>query len=288
MTLTDFLDSEFVEHPHLLLIGNPVEKSLSPLMHNAAARYFDLDLHYHAVRTETHELKRLGYHFTHPKFRGANVTIPHKRVLTEYVDELDPVAKRVGALNTILNSPTKLFGYNTDVFGFTVPLKPYQDQILDKRVIIFGTGGAARAIVQAVDNLGAKEIVLVSRNPEKDFKAETKADLKTVAYGRWPEYGSDAVLLVNATPLGMRPRIDESPVAEDQQKLLEDKICYDIVYKPLKTKFLRLAGQAGSVTIGGLEMLIYQASQSFKIWTGKTFPVEYIKDQVHEHLGTKD
>lgn len=288
MNLTDFLDSEHTESPHLLLVGKPVTNSLSPLMHNTAAEFYKMRLRYYAVKVEPEELDRLAYHFTNKNFRGANVTIPHKEALTKYVDELVPVAKRVGALNTIMNTPTHVVGFNTDVFGFILPIKPYQLQLWNKKAIVFGTGGAARAIVQGLNDMGISEIIMVSRQKQAYHSFNSRVPLTIVSYNEWQQHAAESKLIVNATPLGMTPHTESSPVKEHEASLLSGKICYDIVYKPLKTKFLRMAEEVESIPVSGLNMLIYQASESFGIWTGRTFPIPQVKKVVYEYLGLTD
>lgn len=285
MNLHQFQHSEDSSRPHFLLLGNPVAHSLSPLMHNLAAKHHGFDIRYHAVNLQSNELGSIAAHLNSPFFKGANITIPYKQMLLDYVDQLDNVSQNFGAINTIVKEQEQLVGYNTDVYGFSVPLQPFEDQIAESRAIVFGTGGASRAIVYALREMDVPEVVLVSRNPDKTDSYPEYGNIYVESYEAWPALSEEACLIVNATPLGMEPDTDASPVHETETDLLSEKICYDIVYKPLKTKFLKQAESAGARTIGGLEMLIEQGSRSFEFWTGKPFPSQKIRQRLYEYFG---
>lgn len=284
MSLRSFLRSEEAQKPHLLLFGSPVDHSLSPLMHNTAAHELGLDITYHAIELRADELSTLSSHLNNENFRGANITIPYKQMLIQYVDELTLTARNIGAINTIVREDHKLLGENTDIYGFSVPLQSYREKLRDARAIIFGTGGASKAIIQALVDLGVKEVLLVSRTPSNNKYFEEEERTKVVSYQNWTAYADEAVLIVNATPLGMHPDVNTSPVREGEENYLADKICYDIVYNPSKTKFLRQATRSGADIIGGIDMLVYQGSKSFELWTGHPFPIEKVKKAVHEQL----
>lgn len=284
MTFNAFLDSEFSKKPHLLLLGNPVSHSYSPLMHNAAAKYYDLDISYHAVKLESQELNSIATHFNNEAFIGANVTIPYKLILKDYMDELDADANHIGAINTIAKARGRLCGYNSDVHGFGVPLELYRDNLEGGRAVIFGTGGATRAIIQSLRNFYVEDIILVSRNPSQKRGLLDEQDVHIESYDSWVAFAEDANIIINATPLGMEPHEEGCPVRVGEQDVLSEKICYDIVYKPLETTFLKYARQAGARTISGLEMLLHQGSKSFEIWTGKSFPVDVIRKELHDAI----
>ncbi len=283
MNLSDFKKSAASSQPYLLLLGNPVAHSLSPLMHNRAANLLGMDLKYHAVRLEADELNSLSSLFNSPQFRGANVTIPYKESLLPFIDEVDDRAKQIGAINTIAREGNSLRAYNTDVFGFQEPLQPWQEELETSKAVVFGTGGASRAIVNALDSMGLSEIVIISRSPASRSGFD-HPKVRLADYSNWAAMAEGASLIVNATPLGMEPDTDSSPVRAGEEDVLRDAICYDIVYKPLKTKFLRQAEKAGARTIGGLEMLMHQGSRSFEIWTGSAFPLDEIRNYLSEIL----
>lgn len=280
MTFSQFKASLESTLPHYLLIGNPVSHSVSPLMHNTALTHYGIKADYYAVSVSLRELPTLIAHFNSSSFLGANITIPHKQNLVSAVDELSEEASEIGAINTILKKDGKMIGHNTDAFGFMEPLMEYLEDInLERRAIVFGSGGATKSILYALNDLGFEEVVMVSRNPDKYSNLN---DVILSSYDSWLEYSEDSSLIINATPLGMTPNIEASPINEEQVKALEGKLCYDIVYNPRETTFLKQAKRAGGVPIGGLDMLIHQGAKSFQLWTGKEFPVGLVKIRLDE------
>ncbi len=279
MTFSEFINSASANNPHFLLIGNPVSHSVSPIMHNAALNHHGIEAEYVAVAVSMSEISSLISHFNNEKFLGANITLPHKQHLFSAVDELTETASAIGAINTILKRENILVGENTDVYGFKKPLYEHIDDIDLDRAVVFGTGGATKAITYALNDLGFEEVVLVSRKPERHLQTE---GIIMCSYDLWTEYAEDATVIVNATPLGMYPNVNASPVKESEIDTLGDKLCYDIVYNPRKTTFLNQAEQAGGIPVGGLEMLIYQGAKSFELWTDKEFPIKLVKERLDE------
>lgn len=282
MNLTEFKRSEKSNHPHFLLFGNPVDHSLSPLMHNSAAKLLGIETEYHAIALRPDELSSVASHLNSKHFKGANISIPYKHMLMQYMDELSIVAQNVGAINTIVKEDDHLVGDNTDIYGFTVPLQNHVEELQDSNAIIFGTGGATKAIVYALEDLGVNQVIIISRSPESQKVLNDKSNIRIESYDNWTSFADDATIIVNATPLGMHPKENASPVRDSEADILCDKICYDIVYNPLQTKFLKQAEKAGARTIGGLDMLIHQGSKSFELWTGKKFPIKEIKEELYE------
>lgn len=257
-------------------------------MHNTAGRYYGEAVEYHAIKLEPDELASFAALLNNENLKGVNITIPYKEVMKDYVDEVSPSGRQIGAINTIQKKRGKLVGHNTDADGFLKPLDEFEGEIYNSRAIIFGTGGASKAIVYALQQLQVQEIILVSRNPQNKPLPSSWNNVQVCSYDAWPSFVDEARLVVNATPLGMDPRTDTSPIHAEQNALLEDTICYDIVYRPRQTKFLRLAEKAGARTIGGLEMLIHQGSQSFKLWTGHPFPIDIIRVTLDKYLKDVD
>lgn len=284
MNLTSFNKSSKSRSPHFLLFGHPVEHSWSPLMHNTALRHYGMEARYHAIDLQSSELTSLAAYMNREAFLGANITIPYKQVIVEYLDDIDGRARDIGAVNTVVKQGYSLKGYNTDWAGFLAPLDEYAGKLEGGRAIIFGTGGASRAIVVGLKQMNVEEICLISRKPQQITSFEGFEGVEVISYSEWTSRAEEAVLIVNATPLGMYPRTNKSPVREMEKQFLDESICYDIVYNPLKTKFLKQASSVGSKTIGGLEMLIQQGSRSFEYWTGKSFPVEIVRNKMHEKL----
>ncbi|HKJ32445.1 MAG TPA: shikimate dehydrogenase [Balneolales bacterium] len=290
MKIDQFLATEFVQSPFCVLFGYPVGHSLSPLMHNTAANYHGVELTYNALAVPHNEIIKIGHILNHKNFLGANITIPYKTEIIEFIDDMDEMARAIGAVNTIYRSDERLLGTNTDVYGFCLPIKEYEDDLANGDAIVFGTGGASRAIVYGLGELGLQNIYMVSRNPDdKNIGSyASKAEIHMISYDAWTYYAEDAVIIVNASPVGMEPNTGQSPVNDHEVQFLADKLGYDIVYKPMETKFIRQLKSVNGTGITGLDMLIYQGSRSFEIWTGKTFPIEQIRNLLVKHLYEKD
>lgn len=279
MEFSEFINSEQSRRPHYLLLGGLVGHSLSPLMHNTAFEHYNIPAVYHAISVKTNEINSLIAHFNRFEFMGANITIPYKQTLFEAVDTLGVEAAQIGAINTIVKRAGKIIGENTDAWGFSSPIKGLENELAGERAIIFGTGGATKAIEFALREMGVEEIVMVSRRPGQYSE---KSETIMCDYDNWAAYAEDSAIIINATPLGMTPNTDASPVRDPETDLLKNKICYDIVYNPRETKFLKQAKAAGGIPFGGLDMLIQQAAKSFQMWTGEEFPVELIKKRLED------
>jgi len=240
------------------IAGGSVAHSVSPAMHNAAFRAARLDavyLPFPAVSADDfHRFARAL------RISGASVTIPLKVSLVEFVDEVYAVARRIGAINTVRVDGGRWIGGNTDAIGF---LEPLQERVpLDGlRVSLLGAGGAARAVAVALSSTGCS-IRLHARNRTQ---AEEVAVLTPVDVGPWPPEPGSWDLLINCTPIGLYPRVDETPIPQAQ---LTGRYVYDLIYNPPATRLLREAAAMGCQTIGGLDMLVAQAREQFQWWTG--------------------
>jgi len=276
------------------LLGHPLGHSLSPKMHNAAFAYCSLNWCYlpfdvlpEDLPTAVRGLRALG-------IRGANVTTPHKEQVLPLLDGVTGTALRVGAINTIVNEGGKLVGDNTDVLGFIEPLRRYGEQLAGKNVVVFGAGGAARAVVFALlTHFDVQELLIVNRDAQKaerlaqEFKSLARR-LSAMAFddARWLSACRRASLVVNATTVGMAPKVTEGLISS-AEVFQEGQIVYDIVYNPLKTKLLQLAESRGALTVPGLEMFIHQGAEAFRLWTGMTMPVEKIREELQFELEPK-
>lgn len=286
MIVEDFLASVNVKHPYCVLLGHPVRHSLSPFIQNTAAKLMHEPWHYEAVDVAPMHLPLFEPVFRNQMFCGANITIPYKQPVIPFLDDLDSLAETLGAVNTLFKKDNKLLGTNTDVYGFKQSLHDYAPGLKGKDAIVFGTGGASRAVFFALSELGIRRIFLVSRHPH-DIKTESwagSAERMAIGYDEWIGYTERTGIIVNATPLGMEPDIQTSPVKSEFNSFLNHKICYDIVYKPKNTRFLQQAAEAGGIPIGGLDMLIYQGGKSFEYWTNKKFPFQEVKKALFRYL----
>ncbi|UCE97404.1 MAG: shikimate dehydrogenase [Dehalococcoidia bacterium] len=268
------------------LIGDPVVHSVSPVMHNASFKKLGLDYIYLPFKVETHNLygaiagvKTLG-------IRGFNVTIPHKVAVIPLLDELESLAMKIGAVNTIVNDEGCFKGYNTDADGFLKALLEKDIQPKGKKAIVLGAGGASRAISFILAEKGA-EIVILNRKLELNWALElaNKISLFSKTEARAMELTDDnlslaldaADILVNATSVGMSPNIDRSLVPKNLLK--PGLVVFDAVYNPLKTRLLSDAELAGAKTISGIEMLVWQGALAFELWTGFRAPLDVMKKE---------
>ena len=270
------------------IIGNPVDHSLSPVMHNAAFKELRLNLVYVAFTVNSRELKTAILGAKSLGLQGLNITMPHKHVAMKYLDEVDVTAKSVGAVNTVLFNNGKLIGYNTDGKGAISALQENGVYTEEKKMILLGAGGAAKAIAyQASQNLD--ELVILNRNPEKakklaeslkSFGAKMKSG--TLSHEIMKTEMPTTDILVNATSLGMHPNSSCSPVPSD---ILRSDLCVmGIIYNPLDTQLTKDAKAKGAKVVSGLEMLIYQGAIAFEIWTKCPAPIEVMRKAALKEL----
>ena len=268
------------------VIGDPVEHTMSPVMHNAAFRETGIDYFYVPFRVKKEELGKAIEGMRALNIKGLNVTIPHKVAVLQFLDKLDSLAKQIGAVNTIVNDDGVLTGYNTDATGFLQALLEGGIEPEGKNIVILGAGGASRAISFILADRGA-HLVILNRLLELDWAKELAGrisqafskEVEALELNRENLIGalSKADILVNATSVGMSPNIDETPV--DSDLLKPSLIVFDIVYNPIKTRLLREAEAAGAGTINGVDMLVWQGALAFEKWTGSKAPVELMREE---------
>lgn len=254
------------------VLGDPVSHSLSPLMHNTAFEHIGYNGVYLAfgvkdLSSAVAGIRALG-------IQGASVTIPHKITVMDYLDEIDEQALKIGAVNTIVNKNGHLYGYNSDCLGAINALKE-KTPIQGKKVVIAGAGGAARAIAFGVLAEGGHLTIL---NQIKEEGENLARDLGVHYYPLSDYADHDCDILINATPLGMTPNVDDMPVGEEYLK--SSMTVMDIVYNPLKTKLLQKAEKAGCKTVDGVSMFVYQGVSQFESWTGEKAPVDLMRSVV--------
>lgn len=269
------------------LIGHPVEHSFSPPMHNAAFDALDMDYSYVAFDVDPNNLKSAIEGAQSLNIKGFNVTIPHKVNVMQYLDELDEVARLIGAVNTI--DFKNLKGYNTDGIGAVKAIEEVTS-IKNKNVVVAGAGGASRAISFYVAKYGAESLTILNRN---ESKAESLAgdvsdsgligEVESDSINAIDNYMENADVLIDTTPLGMHPNIDDEPIVK-ADKMDENLVVFDAVYNPNETVLLKEAIKANAKPVYGIKMLLYQGAESFKIWTGKTAPVDVMEKALKNTL----
>jgi shikimate dehydrogenase len=264
------------------VIGDPIGHSLSPTIHNAAFNHMKLDFVFLAFHVKAADLENAVRGMRGLGIHGLNVTMPHKNAVISYLDEVGSAVKFLGSANTILNENGKLCGFNTDGVGALNALRENSADLSDKKVLLLGAGGAAKAMAFSFAQ-EAESLCILNRAPEK---ASVLADALNRVFGKKIVGGvlsssavqknlQDADILVNATSVGMHPHVDRSLV--EPQWLKPNLAVMDIVYNPVETKLAKDAKAAGAKVVSGVEMLIYQGAESFEIWTGKSAPIEVMR-----------
>lgn len=283
------------------VIGHPIAHTFSPAMHNAAIAALGLDYRYMAFDVAPADLATALAGFAAIGVVGCSVTIPHKQAIMPLLTQISPLADAVGAVNTIWNTPTGWCGTNTDIDGFLAPLAAMQRDWRKTTAIVLGNGGAARAVVAGCHQLGCQEIEVFGRDASKlanfaaswqDIQLQTIAgETSPVGVGTqlWSELPTfidrDNLLVINSTPIGMYPQVDDSPIDPAMMsKLGKNSIVYDTIYTPRPTKFLQLAATNGAMTIDGLEMLIHQGAIAFELWLQQSPPIEIMRQALLRSL----
>ncbi len=265
-----------------IIIGDPVGHSLSPTMHNRAYQHLHIadQFVFTASHVKPEDLATVIHAVRAMGIRGLTCTIPHKSAVMQYLDKIDPIAQQIGAVNTVVNDQGTLTGYNTDWLGIVTPLQKIIT-IKDKQVAIIGAGGAARGIAFAIVQKQGK-ICFYNRTLDK---AQTLAkEFKARARGLDQlEQITEADIIINATSLGMKPHEDKSPIPS--KYITKHHIVMDAVYKPLHTKLLKQAQQNQATIIPGLEMLLYQGTAQFELYTQHQAPEKIMRDVIYKHFG---
>ncbi|MBU1902818.1 MAG: shikimate dehydrogenase [Proteobacteria bacterium] len=258
------------------VIGNPVRHSLSPALHNAAFSATGLNAVYLAFEAE--EIEGCVTGIKAFSIKGASVTIPFKTAVVPYLNEMDPLASRIGSANTIVNENGRLKGYNTDALG---ALKALEEKIRLPAMtcIIIGAGGAARAIGFILKENGVA-ISIANRSRKRGERLALSLGCEFIPLDEIK--GAKGDILIQTTPVGMYPHVDQCPVPE--QMLKEGMVVMDIIYNPDKTKLLKAAKARGCTTISGVDMFIHQGAEQFRLWTGIDPPVAVMNHVVKEAL----
>ncbi len=277
------------------VIGSPIAHTLSPLMHNAAIADLGLDYVYLPFAVQPDELPQALRGFAAIGIEGFSVTIPHKQAIMPLLTEVSEVAQAIGAVNTVWRSPDGWSGTNTDGVGFVSPLCELQQDWHPTIAVILGMGGAARAVVAGCAQLGCAEIHVIGRDAQRleAFRQSWQYSalaphLHTRTWDQLPELLPYTNLLVNATPIGMRPDVDRSPLSLGEMDLLmPDTIAYDLIYTPSPTLFLQQAKERELEAIDGSEMLVQQGAAALELWLHQPAPIAIMRQVLQQHLWEK-
>ena len=260
------------------IIGDPVDHSLSPAMHNAAFKALNLNCTYIAFRVAENELEAAIQSLRKTNIAGFNVTMPHKVAVMKFLDELDETCLKINAVNTVNKEDGKFKGYNTDMDGFIQPLKRRKINLAGKTALLMGAGGAARAVLTALADERIGKVIIANRNMARarDVAEHAKKlglNCELIGLDDAPKLASKADLIVNATPMGMA----REPSIIKPADIRKDGIVYDLVYRPMETGLIQSAKEAGATVVYGYEMLIEQGAKSFEIWKRMEAPRDVMK-----------
>jgi shikimate dehydrogenase len=260
-----------------MVIGDPITHSLSPHMHNAAYKALNIDHAYITCRVKPDDVEKAIQGIKSLKIKGISVTIPHKQTVIKYLDKVTDEAKKIGAVNTIVNDNGYLSGYNTDIFGAINPLKELTT-LQDKSVAVLGAGGAARAVVYALTKQGAKVTIF---NRTLDTAKKLAEDFSCYyQYFDKKDAIKDMDIIFNTTSVGLNN--DETPL--DKTILQKHHIVFDAVYKPYQTRLLKDAKERGAKKISGIEMLLHQGTAQFELFTGEKAPIETMRNALFKNI----
>tara|TARA_B100000965_G_scaffold242773_1_gene203767 strand:+ start:1201 stop:1992 length:792 start_codon:yes stop_codon:yes gene_type:complete len=243
-----------------LVIGNPVQHSLSPKLHNYWFKINNINAVYEKKEINEKDIKSIISEIKNEKINGINVTVPFKKAVIQHMDELSPEANESQSVNTIYSQSGKLIGHNTDISGFELGIKYSKYDVKDKKVFILGAGGVVSSIITALKRMGAAKIIISNRTKSKaeDLK-NIFNELEIVDWGETPNFD----MIINATSIGLK---NEDGIKLDYSKIEPTKFFYDVIYNPKETIFLKRAKLYGNKAENGKMMFIYQAHQSFTIW----------------------
>lgn len=274
------------------VIGEPIEHSLSPIMQNAAFQRLSLNSVYLAFRVKPQDLGSAVAGMKSLGVSGFNVTIPHKVSVIKYLNKVEGLAVDIGAVNTVADENGTLTGYNTDGAGALAALREEGVKLEGVKVVVLGAGGAAKALVFSIAPLAANLVILNRTGSKAEALVASLAEKfrSNIEGGSLTEDAlrgalADADVLINATSIGMYPKVDETPVKS--KFLRHGMIVFDIVYNPLRTRLLKEAEAAGARVIGGVRMLVYQGASAFELWTGRKPPIDAMCEAVERELRRK-
>ncbi|MDX2213196.1 MAG: shikimate dehydrogenase [Oculatellaceae cyanobacterium bins.114] len=277
------------------VVGHPIEHSLSPIMHNAAIAQLGVDYVYLPLPVAPDRLEQAIAGFQAIGLQGFNVTIPHKQAVIPLLNQVSEVAQAIGAVNTVCWTEQGWWGTNTDVLGFMAPLKAMQRDWSDAIALVLGNGGSARAIVAGCAQLGCAKIWVVGRDSERLETFRTSwgnsplaSHLSVHLWSDLPALLPQANLVVNTTPIGMSPKIEQAPLSEREiQALQAGAIAYDLIYTPRPTKFLQMAQAQGAIRLDGLEMLVQQGAAALDLWLQQAVPIDIMRQALLSYLAQR-
>ena len=241
------------------VIGNPINHSLSPILHNHWLKENNINAIYDKIKLEENQIKNFINKIKKKELAGCNVTVPFKKSVIPFLDKLSFEANQTQSVNTIILKDDLLIGHNTDIVGFQKAIKSLKYTIKDKRIFILGAGGVTPSIIFALNKMGVSEITISNRTKEKAEKLKEQfQNISVTEWGKLPDFD----VIINATSLGL----NNETINLDFSNIKDDKLFYDVIYNPSETNFLKEGRKLGNKIDNGKLMFIYQAFEAFKLW----------------------
>jgi shikimate dehydrogenase len=245
-----------------LVIGNPIEHSLSPTLHNYWIKNNGIDANYEKQKLNESELEQIIEDIKKEKINGVNVTVPFKKVIIPFLDELSVEAEKTQSVNTLYLKNKKVVGHNTDIIGFETSIEKSKYNVLNKEVLILGAGGVVPSIIFALNKMKTSKIKVSNRTKEKaESLKENFKNIELIEWGEVPRFD----MIINATSIGLKK---EDIIKLDFSLISGNKFFYDVIYNPSETNFLKIGKKLGNKTLNGKLMFIYQGLAAFNIWHG--------------------
>ena len=245
-----------------LVIGNPIEHSLSPTLHNYWIKNNGIDAIYEKQKLNESELEQIIEEIKKERIHGVNVTVPFKKIIIPFLDELSVEAEKTQSVNTLYLKNKKVVGHNTDIIGFETSIKRSKYDVVNKKVLILGSGGVVPSIIFALNKMKVSKIIISNRTKEK--AQNLKKDFKNIELIEWGEV-PNFDMIINATSIGLKENDD---IKLNFSSISGNKFFYDVIYNPSETNFLKIGKKLGNKTLNGKLMFIYQGLAAFNIWHG--------------------
>ncbi len=254
-----------------LVIGNPIEHSLSPMLHNYWINNNNIRAIYEKQKLNENELEKIILQIREKKINGVNITVPFKKTIIPFLDELSAEAENTQSVNTLYLKGNKIIGHNTDIFGFETSIKKSKFDVLNKEVLILGAGGVVPSIIFALNKMKVSKIKISNRTKEKaENLKKLFNNIELIKWGEVPDFD----IIINATSIGLKK---EDNLSLDFSSISKNSLFYDVIYNPRETNFLKIGKKLGNITMNGKLMFIYQALSAFNIWHG-------IEPEVNENV----
>ena len=254
-----------------LVIGNPIEHSLSPMLHNYWINNNNIRAIYEKQKLNENELEKIILQIKEKKINGVNITVPFKKTIIPFLDELSAEAENTQSVNTLYLKGNKIIGHNTDIFGFETSIKKSKFDVLNKEVLILGAGGVVPSIIFALNKMKVSKIKISNRTKEKaENLKKLFNNIELIKWGEVPDFD----IIINATSIGLKK---DDNLSLDFSSISKNSLFYDVIYNPRETNFLKIGKKLGNITMNGKLMFIYQALSAFNIWHG-------IEPEVNENV----